>query len=440
MPETSWFLAVLFQLEESQWWPAEKIAEYQFRQLNQVAAHALETVPFYQARLRAAGIRKGKKAGPEQWQRIPPLKRFELQQNEKNLLSRRLPKEHGKLTTLRSSGSTGKPVQVAATQLTNFFWQVFTLREHFWRRRDFSGTLAAIRHFAGGGAQHPGLTATDWGPWTAAITRTGPSHMLNSNTDIGLQAAWLLDKNPDYFLSYPSNLKELADYFIKSGLKLPRLREIRTMGEVVDENVRAICQQAWDVPLADIYTAQEIGYIALQCPQHAENYHVQSENLLVEVLNDHNQACRPGEIGKVAVTTLHNYAMPLIRYEVGDYAEVGTPCPCGRGLPVLSRVLGRQRNMLVLPDGRRIWPTFGVSTWAQDLPIIQFQFVQKDLERIEARLVTSRPLTNDEEARLISALHRRLTYPFQVDFTYMTEIPRSSSGKFEDFMSDVARR
>jgi phenylacetate-CoA ligase len=137
------------------------------------------------------------------------------------------------------------------------------------------------------------------------------------------------------------------------------------------------------------------------------------------------------------VTTLHNFAMPLIRYEIGDYAEVGKPCECGRGLPVLNRILGRQRNMLVFPDGEKRWPVFGINDLAQDLPFVQYQFIQKKPNLLEARLVVERILNKDEEARFINSVHQYLNYPFSIEFTYLDNIPRSKGGKFEDFISEV---
>src|SRR3546814_12503103 len=79
--------------------------------------------------------------------------------------------------------------------------------------------------------------------------------------------------------------------------------------------------------------------------------------------------------------------MPLLRYEIGDFATVGAASPCGRGLPVLDRILGRVRNMLVTPDGQRIWPAFGTQTLVKVAPIRQYQFVQLDRTTIEARFV-----------------------------------------------------
>ena len=104
-------------------------------------------------------------------------------------------------------------------------------------------------------------------------------------------------------------------------------------------------------------------------------------------------ACAPGQIGRIVVTSLHNFAMPLIRYDIGDFAQVGEACDCGRGLPVLTRILGRVRNTLVTADGKRYWPVFGTRALMDSAPVRQYQFVQKSPQRIQARVVASAPLT-----------------------------------------------
>jgi phenylacetate-CoA ligase len=145
-------------------------------------------------------------------------------------------------------------------------------------------------------------------------------------------------------------LRALVRRAIEKDWRPRRLREARTFAEALPEDLRALCRAAWNVKLCDVYSAEEAGYIALQCPDH-EHYHVQSENLIVEVIDERGEPCRAGEMGRVVVTTLTSFAMPLIRYEIGDYAVAGAPCPCGRGLPVIERVLGGTRNLLRLPDG-----------------------------------------------------------------------------------------
>jgi phenylacetate-CoA ligase len=126
--------------------------------------------------------------------------------------------------------------------------------------------------------------------------------------------------------------------------------------------------------------------------------------------------------------------MPLIRYEIGDYAIPGGPCRCGRGLPVLKRIQGRQRNMMILPDGSSFWPSFGTRRFRQLAPVSQHQFVQHAPSRLEVRLVTERPLTGPEEEALRRHIQSRLPVPVEIAFAYVDEIARSAGGKYEDLI------
>jgi phenylacetate-CoA ligase len=187
-------------------------------------------------------------------------------------------------------------------------------------------------------------------------------------------------------------------------------------------------------PIASNYSSQELGYLALQCPECAQ-YHVQSESVFVEVLDENGAPCSAGESGRVVVTDLHNFAMPLIRYVIGDYAEVGMPCSAGRGLPSLRRVLGRRRNMVVFPDGRRHWPMTGFARFNDVAHIRQYQFVQHTPERIEVRLVVADRLSPDQLVQLKRIIDEAMGYSFDLEFVQSHELlPLSRGGKFEEFL------
>jgi phenylacetate-CoA ligase len=205
----------------------------------------------------------------------------------------------------------------------------------------------------------------------------------------------------------------------------------------VTPKLRALCQQTWGTPITDIYSSQELGYIALQCPVSGQ-YHAMAETVLVEILNAKGEPCAPGEIGRLVISSLHNFAMPLIRYELRDYAEAGGVCACGRGLPTIARILGRSRNLLTLPNGEQRWPLVGFAEYRAVAPIRQYQLIQHTLEEIEVRLVADRPLTTDEEAQLTQVIQRALGWAFRLRFVYFDgEIPRTAGGKFEEFVSNI---
>ena len=185
--------------------------------------------------------------------------------------------------------------------------------------------------------------------------------------------------------------------------------------------------------MVDVYSAVEIGYIALQCPEHP-HYHVQAENVLVEIIDADGRPCAPGQIGRVVITTLHNYATPLIRYEIGDFAVAGAPCPCGRGLPVIERILGRYRNLLTLPNGSRLYPQFGHNNRYPDA-VRQMQLVQTHVDAIKVRLVADHEMTAAELEAINRSLTSTLGHRFDFAYEYVTEIGRSRNGKFEEFVS-----
>ena len=430
-------LTLLFQLEQSQWWPPERLRAAQFGQASILLRHAFECVPFYGKRLGAADYSPDTPLDEESWLKLPLLKRENIQLAGKELWSRALPKSHGKTKKIVTSGSTGKPVELLASGLTSTFWNLFTVRDFFWRRCDLSGKLAAIRYDRTGSAPYPnGAALPNWGAGFASAISTGPSNFLSIETPVAQQAEWLARQDADYLITHPSNLEALVRHCAESNIELKRLREVETLSELLPPHLRALCRKHWNVPLVDMYTTQEAGYLALQCPEHP-HYHIQSENVILEILDQSGRPCAAGETGRVVVTDLHNFATPLIRYDIGDYAQADGPCDCGRGLPVITKILGRQRNMIMLPDGTSHWPITGYEKFHEIAPIKQFQFVQKTRQDIEVKLVVGRPLSASEEERLKLLINSKLGYAFDLKFSYHDDIPRSASGKYEDFLSLV---
>jgi phenylacetate-CoA ligase len=432
-------LALLWQFAQTERWPADLLLQHQLRQLAPVVDHAYRTVPFYRGRLDAAGYRSGQALTPPQWGALPLLTRSDIQDAGPALRSTAIPPQFGAVHENRTSGATGQPVQVLRTALDGLLWQANTLRDHEWHGRDASLTFAAIRALAPGVAEPPlGVTAPGWGAASEAVRVTGPSALLSLNADIAAQAAWIRRHAPGYLLTYPSNLAALLTHFARTGERLPGLRAVLTVGETVTPELRERCRDTLGVAIEDVYSSQELGYIALQCPVGGQ-YHVMAESVLVEVLDAAGNPCAPGETGRLVVSSLHNFATPLLRYELRDYATVGTPCACGRTLPVLARIAGRERNMLRLPDGTTHWPLVGFHRFREIAPVRQYQLVQHALQSVEVRLACDRALTAAEEAQLGAVIRAALGYPFELRFAYyQRELPRAANGKFEEFVCAIA--
>jgi len=432
--------ALLTQLEQSQWWPAAAIEQAQMRQLAELIEHARTHSRFHAERL--AEFRPDQARCLREWLlAIPVMRREDLQKSRADIDCAWVPPEHGELSLAQSTGSTGEPVAVRRSGLNGLIWMAMTLREHLWQRRDFAQSLAVVRaQLAEEDKARSGVSWTDWGPPVSHLFASGPSHGMNLQTDIPRQAAWLRQIMPAYLLTYPNNLSALLDLAEADPdhlAGLGRLIQVRTIGETLHDSLRKRCRDVLGVGVADLYSTQEVGVIAIECPQ-GSGYHVMAEGVVIELLRDDDQPCAVGETGRIVITDLHNFATPLIRYDLGDLAVADGPCACGRGLPKIRRILGRQRNLLRLPDGRRFWPLVGAFGYREIAPVRQYQIIQRSLERVTLRLAVERSLSVGEEAALAEKLVEFLGHRFVVDFEYCTpDIPRGPGGKFEDFICEI---
>jgi len=339
-------LALQFQFQQSERWPAERILAAQLRQASNLIGHAKVQVRFHRPRLAETPV--GADLTPEAFRTIPLMSRSDIQDAGSDLFPRTMPYGHGKPYPVRSSGSTGRPIEVRGNDMTALFMRAMTMRSHLWHERDFRAKSVDIRT-----AYAPGKAPrrSRWAP----VPETGPVVRIDLALPIADIYDALLAENPHYVQTHPYTLFALVERSRELGSKPERLRQARVFGEALDPDVRAIIESEWGIAVLENYSAMEIGTIALQCPE-STALHVQAENVLVEVLDEDGQPCQPGETGRVVITAFNNYASPLIRYQIGDYATVGAPCACGRGLPVLERVMGRQRNLIILPNGDRIFP------------------------------------------------------------------------------------
>lgn len=423
-------LSLARHLETSQWLDAETHRARQLAQLGPLSPWLAAHSPAFARRLRDAGLDAGALSSPEGFAALPPVERRWFQ-TQPDVPCNAVPQGHQPLGTTVTSGSTGEVLRVHRTRVNHIVWLAMVLREHVWCKTDVSLPLASVRATNTAILPHP-----NWGPPLSLFFETGPALQL----PINLSGDDLFDRLAEFgvgnLVIYPNALGVLLGAAERRGERLGGLRSIRTVGEVVTPSLRERARAALGVGIADAYTCQEAGYLALQCPE-SGLHHLMAESHIVEVLRPDGTACEPGETGRVAVTDLHNFATPVVRYMLGDHAEVGEPCPCGRGLSTLSRIVGRSRNLVLLPDGTRRWPSlggFGREGFLHSVPILQYQCIQTNADRIEVRLVTARPLTPEEERLVSDRMQAALGYAFRLDFRYFEDRLPSPSGKFEDFI------
>jgi phenylacetate-CoA ligase len=282
-----------------------------------------------------------------------------------------------------------------------------------------------------------GVSAPTWEPRLHRLIETGPSFAMDVHQDPRRQLEWLYRITPDYLVSYPSNLEFLAGLIEESGRPLPGLKIIKSLSESLSAETLARVEAAFGAPVKNTYSCMEAGYLASPCPE-GHGLHVHAENVLLEVLDDAGEPCPPGKAGRVVLTALHNFRMPLVRYEIMDEAAFSLErCPCGRGLPLLDPPIGKRHPLFRLPDGRSK-NTIGLAVAMRKIGgTHQYRVVQRAIDRVLVRVVPNRNFNAEHEQRIRNAMRNFFESAVHVTVETTERLELTVSGKSPHLVSEL---
>jgi phenylacetate-CoA ligase len=420
-------------LELTEWMPRADLERYQRGLLEAVVRHARETVPFYRDRLACLFAADGS-IDFARWSEVPIVTREEAGRHAAAMRSPDLPGTYGQVVEMHTSGSTSSSLPVAVNALVQIATNAALTRLARWWSVDTSRPLARITIFQDDARAYPkGRDSTNW-------SRANPGASLfelDLATPPEQQLEWLLRKRAPYLMTSPSNALALAYTATPEQARELSFQMVFAIAETILPQARRMVAERFGTAMAGVYSCQEVGFIATECADEP-CYHVVAENVLVEILDDKGAPVKPGGIGQVVVTSFYNYAMPFIRYALGDVATAGPElCRCGRTLPVIAEVDGRTRHAFVFKDGSRVWPrlwNFAVSDY---VACREFQLVQLDHENIEFRYVPDESGQAPDAAGLNAYLKQKLHASAETRLAPMATLPRGSGGKFTPFISMV---
>ena len=424
------FRDVLAETERLQ---ADRLRVYQENLLIPLVLHAWRNVPFYRKRL--APLLRGTEIDLTRWDEVPIVTRAEVQRNFQALTAKLVPPNAGPVISGETSGSTGRPIRYLLNELASVASLGATDRALRWWQFDGAKTMATFVARTRKDAPPPdGLTVKGW-----RVGFPGLHHMIDMSADMDTRIEWLRARRPHYLTAYPFTLLDLAEQVQARGVDL-RFEKINSIGAVLSKEIRKACKDTFGSSPIDQYGAQETGLLACECPW-CGHYHTNAELVLIEILDPHNRPCPPGAVGRVVLTSFYNYAMPFIRYEIGDFAVAGPKrVKCPVKLPSLMQIMGRYRSSFTLHDGRTVYPYVPVSRLRQYISFEQFQIVQTTVASIEVRYVPLEPHRKVDMLGLETCLRELIDPSFSVQAVAVDDIPRSPSGKFEDYLSLVRRQ
>ena len=434
---------------DNEFMSAAQWSERQNRQLATLARFAARQVPYYQQLFQRLGLGDEDIRQAADLQRLPHLTRRMVQEHEKALRAPRLPKGHGRIQPARTSGTTGQPVSIWHTEHSLLFFVLTKQREFRWANFD---PLAVNACFAppkdlppqpDGAPTAKGLTCrlSAW-PLVGEYFHTGPYLGFDSGNATPDHIAWLESHRPDYLMAMSSSLEQLAlGYQDRPRPKF--LRGVHAVAQQLTPAMRRTIGSILDVPILHTYALNEIGMVASQCPE-GGRFHVHGEHCLVEIVDDQGRPAPPGQFGRLLITSLTNYGMPLLRYDVDDLAMVVEgPCRCGRTLPSFGEIQGRYRRMAFLPTG--VWNHWiAIQRTLNEMPLAlmgtlrQYQAHHRQDGSFLLRLACTGPLAPEFHDRLRAAWSQaNQEVVFTLEVNELKEIPKPPGIKFQNFTSDL---
>ncbi len=403
------------KLRRTQYRHPEAIERLRQKKIERTLTAGLR-IPFYRKRWKE-GVQ------PADIPDLPITKREDI--SELNESVRSLYPEGTGFLVDRSSGSTGMPVEFifdVSHQAERFACRIRYLRENGWSpfkrcawiipipKNTPDGKLIRLNKF--------------WG-----------MKFLSLFNDFEYQLNWLKQINPYTLYTLPSNLEGLLNLIEKTGIKFPRLHTIFTGGEVLEKTVSERASKMLNVRISDNYGSTE-AFPAWQCP--AGNYHINSEHVLLEIVDENGNKVNAGESGRIILTTLDNYIMPLIRYQIGDYGIASdTVCSCGRTLPCLQSILGRSIDLFRLKNGKILSPWEIVVRIKYNSAIKQFQIIQNAYDRFVFRYKPQDGADSFDKNVIRRCFTDVIRYPVDVEFQKAEKIDRLPSGKFRTAISNI---
>lgn len=400
------------------------LATLQERKLRTVIRHAYENVPYYHSLFRSVGLSPEDIRSVEDLKYVPITTKKDLKAaGVKKIMTRGI--NPSSCIMLHTAGSTGKPFTIYLTHGELMIRRLIEFRALLSIGMCPRDRLSVL------GPEH--LHQTRFHQRLGFYRSQNISHFL----PIEDQVRNLKEIHPTLLWAYPTVLRAVLHYLDYPLSKIIRPRILITSAEVFDEITKERIQADLNPEMFNFYGAIEIGRIASECPSH-EGLHVNADHLILECLNDDQPAGfeKPGE---VVITTLNAFAMPFIRYRLGDICTIiEKRCSCGSSFPLIGPVQGRELDMVQLPSGKLLSP-IGLHTILEKLAEInQYRFIQKSPDHLVLKLLFHE---NPEEKLLLdirSKLKEYLVEPVMIDIQIVDFIHEDAL-KFRSFISELGQ-
>jgi phenylacetate-CoA ligase len=430
--EGSQHLRHLHTLERTQFDPPDVIRARQLAALKEQLRHAWDTVPYYRAAWTKVGVHPSDVRELADLAAFPVLTKADIRRHNRALVSSAF--DITKLRVKTTSGSTGVPLTIYCDEAAMQFKTACTIRSDQWSGYRLGQRVAKV--WGNPEYRHFGLKGRLRNYFFDRAVYLDTLHL--NDTRIAEFAHSIRRHRPGLIFGHAHSLYLVACALKKTGVTDVRPSGIISTAMILHDWQRGVIEEVFGCKVTNRYGCEEVSLIASECEEH-NGLHVNADSLYTEV------AAAPGSAGtgagKLLVTDFINRAMPLIRYEVGDVVVPSTrTCPCGRGLPLLERVEGREADYVVTPAGNLISGISLTENFANLVPgTAQMQIVQESITQLRIRLVAGDEFCDASRLKIAELVRDTFGESVAHDVELVDAIPQEPSGKYRFCISNVAR-
>jgi phenylacetate-CoA ligase len=421
-------------LARTEWLSHTELQAYQDERLAAIVKHAYENVPYYRRAFDARRLKPSDVRSQQDLHKVPLLTRDDVKANFDQLWSADI-RRRGRRTG-HTSGTTGTPLTVGYDRDT--VWMTYAVFDRHYR-------WAGLRM----GRDGDPIAVARGNVIVPLDQKHAPFWRLNRRQNQLLLSSFHLSRTnlPTYFEEltrfqpavidgYPSTLYVLAKYLQGRGERFP-VRAVVSSSETLYDFQREVIEQSFGCRVFDYYALAERVVFSGECDHH-EGHHLSMEYGLAEVVDAGGRPLPRGSVGKLVGTSLHNTAMPLLRYVTNDMTALAdTRCSCGRGLEIMDDVTTKAEDLLTLMDGRLISPSVLTHPFKPLDCIDGSQIVQTAPDQVTVRIVPGPTYTDAHTHHLVTELRERLGEGVRIDVQMVDRLETEANGKFKWVISEV---
>lgn len=390
------------------------LLDIQNKKLKKLIEHSYRHVLLYRQLFKEKGIRPDDIKTIKDLGKLPIIDKRFIQSNYVKILANDI--ELSKCKTVNTTGSTGIPLKTLSDD----------------KAMNYSSALVYYSFFeAGLRLRDKTVELTGIPEYEKHILR---KDLVSTQDPMDKIIRELKIYNPNVLYSFPSVFRIIAPH-IKNEIN-PRM--IVTHGETLSNSNRKIIGTAFGAEVFDTYGSTEFNRLAFECKEHI-GLHMITDCAIIEIVNKDGDVVGPGEEGEIVVTGLYNYAMPLIRYRLGDIGTITDfKCTCHRNWPLIKSIEGRTDDYIILPSGRIISPR--AINIIENIPeIVQYRTIQEKRDQFLVEVVPGDDFSSDTEKEIEKQIKMGcLGEDISIKIELVKDIPRERTGKLRTVISKVS--